>query len=150
MTALDLLVCRRADGPPSDHRIRHFDTRGGVLPLAKTLLAALLHARAAGPKPWILDRDVSPLSFASGHRLFGVTPETGVLLLGTWGNVPGEPVDPLAVPGGATRPVAAFPSTGSLSSRRATKALRQGRCCTGGRAASKSWLWRGCSTAKSA
>jgi hypothetical protein len=86
------------------------ETSGDVLPLAKSLLAAFLDARAAGPEPWILDRDVPSLSFAPGHRLFGVTPEPGAFLLGTWSNVSGEHIDPLAVPDSAPRPVAAFPS----------------------------------------
>ncbi|KAK0738194.1 hypothetical protein B0T18DRAFT_311322, partial [Schizothecium vesticola] len=90
------------------------ETSGDVLPLAKSLLAAFLDARAAGPEPWILDRDVPSLSFAPGHRLFGVTPEPGAFLLGTWSNVSGEHIDPLAVPDSAPRPVAAFPSNREL------------------------------------
>jgi len=86
------------------------ETSGDVLPLAKSLLAAFLDARAAGPEPRILDRDVPPLSWTPGHLLFGVTPEPGAFLLGIWSNVSGEHIDPLAVPDSAPRPVAAFPS----------------------------------------
>jgi len=85
--------------------------RDSLLQSIKTLVVAFHSSRAAGLEPWVVDRDVPPLSFVPGHRLFGTNPVPGAVLLRTWSSVDsGEVLDPLALPDGAPHPVAAFPS----------------------------------------
>lgn len=92
--------------------------RNNPVPLerVKTIVTAFLKARASGPEPWILDRDVPPLEFTPGHHLFGSVPEPGAFLLGTWSSNSRsrQAIKPSRLPGTAPPPVACFPSNREL------------------------------------
>ncbi|KAK0710612.1 hypothetical protein B0H67DRAFT_492588 [Lasiosphaeris hirsuta] len=95
------------------HPQHETDTDGGAdepLRLAQNLVAAFLDARGAGPDSWLLDKDVPPLSFCPGTRLFGNGSGLGAFLLGVWSSATGRDIRPQTLPGDVAQPLTRFPS----------------------------------------
>ncbi|KAK4183427.1 hypothetical protein QBC35DRAFT_478168 [Podospora australis] len=122
---LPTFVALQIDVPLSvlhNYRLQHpHDSKqdDDTLHLAQKLLAAFLDARASDPEAFFLDKNVPPLQFTPGHRLFGKdrARPAGAFLLNAWSSSGRKPVQPAAnLPDSAPTPVSEFPSNQSALS----------------------------------
>ncbi|KAL4931383.1 uncharacterized protein BDV17DRAFT_15827 [Aspergillus undulatus] len=89
------------------------ETGGGGYHLVQNLVTAFLDARAKGLEAWFLDRNVPPMSFNPGSRLFGRGKEFGAFMLDSWDSGPelhSQLDTTRGLPADAPHPASAFPS----------------------------------------